>query len=746
MFVDVILPLPFSDLFTYSVPEHMQQAIGPGYRVVVPFGSRKHYTGIVRKLHHEKPKDFEVKEIHSSLDSCPVVIEQQLKLWEWISFYYLSPLGDVYKAALPPSMKPEDLQQKMGPRTETYLQLNATIDNVSIINLMGRAKKQKALFEELKRYLQENQAGDLIPKKEVARLGDYSPSVLKGLLDKGVVQSLELEVFPKDSELQPTREPFALNELQQKAYGTILEIFEDKPTCLLHGVTSSGKTEIYIHLIEAALSEGMQVLYMVPEIALTTQLTERLKSVFGNKIAIYHSKINDRERVEVWQKMLSDEPYDIILGARSSLFLPFQRLGLTIVDEEHETSYKQHEPAPRYHARDTAIMLGQIAGAKTLLGSATPSIESYHNARKGKYGLVTLNERYSALMMPEVRLEDTRDLRRRKRMKTLLSPELIRQMEEALAEGEQVILFRNRRGFASMVECKQCGWIPKCKRCDVTLTYHKQRNRLVCHYCNATYTVLNECPTCHNNDLKPVGIGTERLEEEASLLFPTATIARMDTDTTRGKESIENIINDFQENRIDILVGTQMLSKGLDFDNVRVVGIISADSLLNYPDFRSHERGFQLMLQAAGRAGRKNKRGSVIIQSNDPHQPIYSFIKNNDYDAFYRSQLDERKLFHYPPFYRLIRVSFKHIDEKKAEAAATEYHSLLIQSLQERVLGPNRPVVSRVQRYHIWEILLKLENKMPTRQVRLFLKKAENELRSKREFRYVTLYYDVDPV
>ena len=746
MFVDVILPLPFSDLFTYSVPEHMQQEIGPGYRVVVPFGSKKHYTGIVRKLHHEKPKGFEVKEIHSSLDSCPVVIEQQLKLWEWISFYYLSPLGDVYKAALPPSMKPEDLQQKMGPRTETYLQLNTTIDNESIINLIGRAKKQKTLFEELKRYLQENQTSDLIPRKEIARLGDYSSSVLKGLIDKGVVLSLELEVFPKDNELTPTRESFPLNEPQQQAYGAILKSFEDKPTCLLHGVTSSGKTEIYIHLIKKALSEGMQALYLVPEIALTTQLTERLKSVFGNKIAIYHSKINDRERVEIWQKMLSDEPYDIILGARSSLFLPFQRLGLTIVDEEHETSYKQHEPAPRYHARDTAIMLGQIVGAKTLLGSATPSIESYHNARKGKYGLVALNERYSALMMPEVRLEDTRDLRRRKRMKTLLSPELIRQMEEALTEGEQVILFRNRRGFASMVECTRCGWIPKCTRCDVTLTYHKRRSKLVCHYCNAVYALFNECPTCHNDDLKPVGIGTERLEEEASLLFPEATIARMDTDTTRGKESIENMITDFQENRIDILVGTQMLSKGLDFDNVRVVGIISADSLLNYPDFRSHERGFQLMLQAAGRAGRKNKRGSVIIQSNDPRQPIYSFIKNNDYDAFYRSQLDERKLFHYPPFYRLIRVIFKHHDEKKVEAVATEYHSLLTQSLQERVLGPNRPVVSRVQRYHIREILLKLENEIPTRQVRLFLKKAEKELQLKREFRYVTLYYDVDPV
>lgn len=745
MFVDVILPLPFSELFTYSVPEALQREIGKGYRVVVPFGSKKHYTAIVRRLHHEPPRHFETKEIHSAIDSHPVVNEQQLRLWEWISSYYMSPLGDVYKAALPPSMKPEDLQQKITPRTETFLHLNPSLDVESASVLIGRAKKQQALFGELKGYFQENGISS-IRKKAAMSLFDYSPAIFNGLIQKNVVQTLEVEDSAINSEPRSTRAPFPLNDAQQKALEAIQGCFAKQQVCLLHGVTSSGKTEIYIHLLNTLLSKGMQALYLVPEIALTTQLTDRLQSVFGNKIAIYHSKISNRERVEIWQKMLSDHPYEIILGVRSSLFLPFRRLGLVIVDEEHETSYKQQDPAPRYHARDTAIMLGHMTGAKTLLGSATPSLESYHNARKGKYGLVTLGERYNTLMMPEIRLEDTSDLRRRKRMKSLLAPALIEQMETALANGEQVILFRNRRGFASLLECKQCGWIPKCSRCDVALTYHKQAAKLVCHYCNATRHVPRECPSCHSENLKPLGLGTERLEEEVSRLFPGAVVARMDTDTTRGKESLENLVRDFQEKRIQILVGTQMLSKGLDFENVRVVGIISADSLLNYPDFRSHERGFQLMLQSAGRAGRRDRRGSVVIQSNDPHQPIYGYIMENDYESFYLAQLGEREYFRYPPFYRLIRVIFKHKDEKKAETAVARFADLLKGSLHERVLGPNKPVVSRVQRYHIREILLKLESGLPVHRVRDYLIKAEKELRGMPEFRYMTFYYDVDPV
>lgn len=769
MFADVILPLPLSDLFTYSVPEEMRQKIGKGHRVIVPFGTRKHYTAIVRRLHNDPPIHFEVKEIHSSIDPHPVVDEQQMRLWEWISFYYLSPLGDVYKAALPPSMKPEDLQIGFTPRTETYIRLNPEIKDASeeeLTRLFSRAKKQQALFLEIQVFLDKQyninkkednkeatgskKHSDIkkpnnIAKKKVMEFYNYSPYVLNELIKKGVLQSFDIEVESKKESLQ-TCTPHRLNNFQQQALRAIREHFGERQTCLLHGVTSSGKTEIYIHLVKEYIEKGMQVLYLVPEIALTTQLTQRLKKVFGDKMAVYHSKINNRERVEIWKKMQSDEAYDLILGARSSLFLPYVRLGLIIVDEEHETSYKQQDPAPRYHARDTAIMLSHFAGAKTLLGSATPSLESYHNAKKGKYGLVNLNMRYGNLMMPEILIEDTYDLRKRKKMKSLLSPILIEKINGALANGEQVILFRNRRGFASWIECKQCGWIPKCDRCDVSLTYHKVRNKLVCHYCNASYTITNDCPTCQNKDLKPLGIGTERLEEEVSLLFPDAVIARMDTDATRNKYALEQVINDFHKNKIQILIGTQMLSKGLDFENVKVVGIVSADSLLNRPDFRSHERGFQLILQAAGRAGRKNKRGYVVIQSNDPEQPIYKFIRENDFENFYRFQLNERKLFNYPPFSRLIRVTFKHKNESIAKDATARFATSLRTPLQERVLGPNSPVVNRVQQYHIREILLKLEYGLPTQPIRDLLQKTEKEMRAVKRFRYVLLYYDVDPV
>lgn len=747
MFADVILPLPFSDLFTYSVPKEMQATIGKGYRVIVPFGSKKHYTAIVRRLHNEPPRHVDIKEIHSSIDSTPVVDEQQMRLWEWISFYYLSPLGDVYKAALPPSMKPEDLRKGVAPRTETYLRINpgmTALSNDELTALIGRAKKQQVLLDEMKRFL--TVAGvDRVAKKEVATLDGYSPSVLKGLMNKEIVEEFEVE-SPKETPYAPKRELFQLNAPQLQALEEVREWFEERQTCLLHGVTSSGKTEIYMHLVKEWIEKGKQVLYLVPEIALTTQLTGRLQAVFGSKMAVYHSKINDRERVEIWRKMQSDEPYEVILGVRSSLFLPYSKLGLVIVDEEHETSYKQQDPAPRYHARDTAVMLAHFAGAKTLLGSATPSLESYHNASKGKYGRVELNTRYGELMLPEIRIEDTHDLRKRKRMKSLLSPALIEEINRAMEEGEQAILFRNRRGFASWVECKNCGWVSKCTRCDVALTYHKRVEKLVCHYCNASYPLPHACPSCRDEKLKPLGIGTERLEEEVKLLFPEALVARMDTDTTRDKEELEKLINDFQNNKIQILVGTQMLSKGLDFENVRVVGIISADSLLNHPDFRSHERGFQLMLQAAGRAGRKNRRGSVIIQSNDPEQPIYRFIREGDFEGFYRSQLPERKLFGYPPYRRLIRVVFKHKSEAVAEAAAARFAQRLRSSLHERVLGPNTPVVNRVQLQHIREILLKLEYELPIQQVRDLLKKTEQQVRAEKRFRYVTLYYDADPL
>jgi primosomal protein N' (replication factor Y) len=727
------------------------------------------------RLHDEPPQHFETKEIHSSIDSHPVVDEQQIKLWEWISFYYLSPLGDVYKAALPPPMKPEDLKGELKPRTETYIRLNPKVKKATeeeVTTCIGRAKKQLALFKEIKCFVDnlhetvttegirkrpypkkpvrdekpnEQQKRDGITKKRVMEFNNYSPSVLNGLIAKGILETYEVEVAKKEKDL-PFQELTPLNEPQLHALEAIKRCLKERPTCLLHGVAGSGKTKLYMHLAKEYIERGQQVLYLMPEIALTTRLTKRLKAAFGNKMALYHSEMSERERVEVWNKMQSDEPYQLILGVRSSLFLPYKQLGLIVVDEEHETSYKQQDPSPRYHARDTAIILAHIAGAKTLLGSATPSMESYHNAKKGKFGLVELKTTYNHLTIPEVLIEDTHDLRKRKKMKSLLAPSLIEAITEAMADGEQVILFRNRRGFASWVECKNCGWVSKCTRCEVALTYHKRRGQLVCHYCNGAYPLPHTCPKCNNEELKPLGIGTERIEEEVKQLFPEATVARVDADTTGGKGKLERVIDRFRENEVQIVVGTQMLSKGFDFENVRVIGIVAADSLLNYPDFRSHERGFQLMVQAVGRAAREHGKTRVIIQSNDPGQPIYTFIREGDIEGFYHLQLQERKLFNYPPFGRLIRIIFKHKSESIADAAASRFAQRVKRALHERVLGPNIPVVNRVQQHHIREVLLKLENELPLQPVRDLLKKTEEELRADQRFRYVTLYYDVDPV
>ncbi len=745
MFADVILPLPLASSFTYAIPSEMHGIIDIGFRVEVPFGKSKHYTAIVQKIHNNRPEGVDVKEIHSLLDSHPIVNQNQLYLWEWISFYYICSLGEVYKAALPASLKPTDLNDSYNKKSINCIQFHPDLNLKYAETIIGRAKKQLELYGKIENIFEQRKTS-LISRKELLDLTGYTASVLNGLIEKKVVEQVSIDVSRIETDILPTREPFTLNRYQQIAFDEINSTFQEKNICLLHGVTSSGKTEIYIHLIEKMLSEGKQTLYLVPEIALTTQLTQRLQAVFGDKLGIYHSKINDNERAEIWQKMLSDNPYEIVIGVRSSLFLPFRHLGLVIVDEEHESSYKQQEPAPRYHARETAIMLAHFFGAKTLLGSATPSMESYFNAKNGKYGLVTLTKRFEEMELPNILLENTFELRRRKKMKSVLSPNLIAHMNEALLQGEQVILFRNRRGFAPLLECKNCGWTPKCRHCDVSLTYHKYGDILKCHYCNSVYKIVTDCPVCEESSVRLLGQGTEKIEEEVELLFPDYRVARMDTDTTRGKQSYEKIISDFQNRKSHILVGTQMLSKGLDFDNVSVVGIISADGMLNYPDFRSHERGFQLMTQAAGRSGRKNKRGTVIIQTSDPEQPIYQFIVNNDFESFYNLQLSERKLFRYPPYFRLIRIVFKDRYEQKAESASIFFANVLKSSLKERVLGPNKPLISKIQRYHIREILLKLETNISANKVRELIKQAESRLRSKQEFKYVVLYFDVDGV
>ena len=807
-FADVVLPLPLAESFTYAVPAEMQGKIGIGFRVIVPFGKRKFHTAIILKLHENTPKGVVIKEIHSIIDSHPIVNEHQIRLWEWISFYYMAPLGDAYTAAVPSKLKlqsetsltltgkdikdislapveeeivkilldtkskpvseiekqlksknllpyiyslvfngivdiQEDIKQKFTPKTETYIRFNTDINDIE--SVIGRAVKQLELYRTLKKLFSEEEIKKIVKKSITAKTG-YSTTVLNGLIEKNILIQYTEDVSRIDKQIEASREPYKLSEHQQRAFDKINSCFEEKNVCLLHGITSSGKTEIYVHLIEKQLKLGKQTLYLVPEIALTTQLTGRLQAVFGDKLGIYHSKINDNERSEIWQKILSDSPYEIVIGVRSSLFLPFGNLGLVIVDEEHETSYKQQEPSPRYHARDTAIMLAHICGAKTLLGSATPSIETFHNAKTGKYGLVTLEKRFENIEPPKIIFENTKELLRTKKMKSVLAPALIEKINTALDNDEQVILFRNRRGFAPMLECKLCGWIPKCNRCDVSLTYHKNRKELKCHYCNKTYKPIYECPICHEKSVELIGMGTEKLEEEVTTLFPDAVIARMDTDTTRSKNSYEKIISDFQEKKVQILIGTQMLSKGLDFDNVSIVGIISADGLLNHPDFRSHERGFQLMMQAAGRSGRKNRQGEVIVQTADPEQPIFRYLQANNYEGFFHSQLTERKLFNYPPYKRLISIVFKHKDEQKVESGADFFARLLKQSLCEMVLGPNKPVISRIQQYHIRDILLKLDNNISPSKVREFLKLVESRFREKPDFKYIILYYDVDGV
>ena len=646
----------------------------------------------------------------------------------------------------------EDLKRNYKPRTEARVRLTEAYSTEQalreLFDNLGRAKKQLALlmkYIELSGWMGTVSALKEVSKKELLDKAGASISILNGLVEKGVLETYYYEIGRLDKSVKGIMGLNPLNEAQEKAFTAIKKSFQEKSVCLLHGVTSSGKTEIYIHLIEEALKKGQQVLYLLPEIALTTQITERLKRVFGNRLGVYHSKFPDAERVEIWKKQLTDESYDIILGVRSSIFLPFNRLGLIIVDEEHENTYKQQEPAPRYHARSAAIMLASMYGANVLLGTATPSVESYFNARSGKYGLVQLKERYKEIRLPHIELVDIKELTRQKRMKGPFSPILVKEIRNALDRKEQVILFQNRRGFAQMVECRTCGWIPKCKNCDVSLTYHKRLNQLTCHYCGYTQSVATSCPACGGVELLNRGIGTERIEEDIQLTFPDVRVARMDLDTTRTRTAYEKIIADFEQGKTDILIGTQMISKGLDFEHVNVVGILNADTMLNYPDFRSYERAFQLMAQVAGRAGRKDKQGLVILQTKSPELPVISQVLNNDYEQLYEDQLAERQVFRYPPFYRLIYVYLKHRKEDVLDQAAEMASCLLRAGLGNRVLGPDKPPIARIQTLFIKKIMIKVELSVSMAKVRDYLKGVQRTLLEDARFRSLIVYYDVDP-
>ena len=646
----------------------------------------------------------------------------------------------------------EDLKRNYKPRTEARVRLvNRDLDEpgmMTLFNELSRAKKQLAIlmkYVELSGWMERNQYVSEVTKKELLERSGATTSVFNSLVDKGIFEVYHHEIGRLDKSKKTVSEINPLNPSQQDAFLSILENFKQKSVCLLHGVTSSGKTEIYIHLIQEALQQGKQVLYLLPEIALTTQITERLKRVFGHRMGVYHSKFPDAERVEIWQKQLAKEEYDIILGVRSSVFLPFKRLGLVIVDEEHENTYKQQDPAPRYHARSSAIMLASMYGAKVLLGTATPSVESYFNATNGKYGLVELKERYKDIQLPHIECVDIKELAHQKRMQGPFSPMLVKEIRQALEKKEQVILFQNRRGFAPMIECRTCSWVPKCKNCDVSLTYHKGLNVLTCHYCGCTYQVPRSCPACEGVELQHKGFGTERIEDDIKAIFPEARVARMDLDTTRTRSAYEKIIADFEEGKTDILIGTQMVSKGLDFERVSIVGILNADSMLNYPDFRSYERAFQLMAQVAGRSGRKNKQGLVILQTKSPDLPVIHQVINNDYESLYFDQLAERQLFRYPPYYRLIYVYLKHRKESVLDLAAETMAQYLRSALGDRVLGPDKPPVARVQTLYIKKMIVKVEQTASMAKVRDYLLSVQRAIVEDERFRSLIVYYDVEP-
>lgn len=756
MFVDVILPLPLDGVFTYSVPASMEGQVQRGFRVLVPLGRNKTYVGVISDIHNKAPEGYQTKDILQVLDVSPVLLDSQLKLWQWIADYYMSPLGEVYKAALPSGLKAED---GFRPKTELYIRLTDKFKNEQALhvalNMLQRAGKQLTAFVD---YLALSHWDTLsgqtcqesvveITRDELINSSHASLQTLNALVKRGLLETYELEVGRLNHGGDPHLENIKpLSSAQQDAYNQIQFSFLKKNVTLLHGVTSSGKTEIYIHLIRQALEQKKQVLYLLPEIALTVQIMQRLQHVFGNRLGIYHSKYSDAERVEIWQKQLSRHPYDVILGARSAVLLPFQNLGLVIIDEEHETSYKQQDPAPRYHARSAAIVLAQMFGAKTLLGTATPSLESYHNAKTGKYGLVTLQERYKGIELPEIQIVDIQDLQRRKMMNGLFSPLLLAKTREALERGEQVILFQNRRGYAPMIECKQCGWVPHCQHCDVSLTFHRNFNQLTCHYCGFTYQVPTECPACGCKELRTKGYGTEKIEAEVQDIFPEARIARMDLDTTRSRQAYERIISDFSAGRTNILIGTQMVSKGLDFDKVSVVGILNADSMLNYPDFRAYEHAFMMMAQVSGRAGRKGKRGLVILQTKSPGLPILDQVVRNDYPAFYQSLIAERQQFHYPPYYRLVYVYLKHRQDALVESASIEMSSRLRQWFGARVLGPDKPAVAKVKSLSIRKLVLKCEFGLNMADVRKYLALAQQQMLQDKRYSTLQIYFDVDPL
>ena len=751
------MPLPLEGTFTYSVPQDLEDKIKVGMRVVVPCGQKKTYTALCVEVTDKKPNIGvkNIKCIYSVLDDMPMLLPQQLKLWQWMADYYMCTLGDIYKAALPAGLKAEDGYR---PKTETYVGLTEKFHdemalNIALDMVSRYEKQQKALAGYLELSHWAEMSGTAIPddikeitQTELCNVTHCTTPTVKSLVKRGILEIYQKEVgrLNTGGEFTPQNAKL-LNEVQQEAYNQVLMQFMKKNVVLLHGVTSSGKTEIYIHLILKALQDHKQVLFLLPEIALTVQIMERLQRVFGSRLGIYHSKYSDAERVEIWKKQVSACPYDIIIGARSAALLPFKNLGLVIIDEEHETSYKQQDPAPRYHARSAAIMLASMYGAKTLLGSATPCMETYTNAKNGKFGYVRLDKRYKDIALPKIEVVDVKDMTRRKLMKGPFSPRLLEAIQESLDNNKQVILFQNRRGFVPIVECQDCGWIPKCEHCDVSLTMHKNTNLLTCHYCGYTYAIPKVCPKCGGIHLRGRGFGTEKIEDQIMELFPEAKVARMDLDTTRTKNAYARIIEDFAYGKTNVLIGTQMITKGLDFDRVQLVGILDADSMLNYPDFRAYEHSYMMLQQVSGRAGRKGKQGLVILQTKSADLPVIEQVAANDSKTFYEDLDEERRLFNYPPYTRLIYVYLKHQHDNVVESAALMLGSILRGWFGERILGPDKPAVARVKSMCIRKIMIKLENGIDQKKVREYLRMAQKQILQDKQYAALQIFYDVDP-
>jgi len=809
-FIDVILPIPIQKTFTYSVTEDEANFLQKGMRVAVSFGKSKIYSALVLNIHQTKPTLYEAKEIHQILDETPLVNEQQLQHWQWLSDYYMCSLGDVYRASLPSAFLlesetiinknqsfidttiltddeflifealehqshltihqvadilgkkkvmpivnellkksaitiKEEIYEQYKPKLVKYVRLDPDYNSddslEKLLEQLSRAKKQR---EAVLSFFQLSTANKPIKVKSLEDKANVSSSIIKSLVDKNIFEFYHIQTdriqFKGD-----TNSLKVLNEFQEKALTEIRESFTKKEVTLLHGITSSGKTEVYTKLIQEVLDKGKQVLFLLPEIALTTQIITRLQFYFGDQISVFHSKYTMNERVEVWNNVLENKTKaKIILGARSSIFLPFSNLGLIVVDEEHETSYKQFEPSPRYNARDAAIVLAKIHHAKVLLGSATPSLESYFNAQQNKYGFVELNRRFGNVLLPKIELIDVKEKHRKKEMKGHFSDRLLKCIQEALNEKEQVILFQNRRGFSPVVECKTCGVSPQCPNCDVSLTYHKFKHELRCHYCNYQRPMPNSCGACGSNTLDNKGFGTEQIELELKELFPDYKIGRMDLDTTRGKHGYQKIIGAFETREIDVLVGTQMLSKGLDFDNVSLVGILNADTMLNFPDFRAHERAYQMMVQVSGRAGRSKKQGNVAIQTYNPYHQILQQVSTTNYGEMYKEQLQERWQYKYPPYYRLIKITLKHKDYNRVDTGVNWLTKALQNSFGEYVLGPTAPAVSRIRNQYIKNIVIKIPPKQSLINTKKQLQKIKNTFEAVSDFRPIRFITDVD--